>query len=123
MLPLSKKRIDVNSVFYCGLFCLLLGNTCVAQKINVKKQFDNAAVQAGYMLTAFDSAKANGAAAELVSIRTIEKNKLKLIKAQDWTSGFFAGELWFLYEQTGEKEWLEAAKKFTAWLEPVKLVL
>ncbi|MGC4102932.1 MAG: glycoside hydrolase family 88 protein [Ferruginibacter sp.] len=99
---------------------LLLMQSCAAQKINVSKQFDNAGVQAGYMLSVIDSLRAAGAGAELVSPRTLDKGKLKLVKGQDWTSGFFPGELWFLYEFTKDKKWLPPAKKYTAALTPVQ---
>ncbi len=38
----------------------------------------------------------------------------------DWTSGFFAGSLWYLYELTGDDTWKERARKWTASLEPLK---
>lgn len=91
-----------------------------AQKVNVKKQFNNAASQASYMLSVIDSMQAGGSAKELVVPRTVEKGKLKMVKGQDWTSGFFPGELWFLYEFTGDKKWLAPARKFTASIESQK---
>jgi rhamnogalacturonyl hydrolase YesR len=94
--------------------------SAVAQKVNVKKQFKNAAAQTSYMLATIDSLKAGGLPAELVAPRTSEKNKLKMVRGTDWTSGFFSGGLWFLYEQTGNKQWLAAAKKFTELLTPVQ---
>jgi len=56
-----------------------------------------------------------------VSPRTIAKNgHLELVPARDWTSGFYAGILWQLYEATKEKTWLEEAQKATALLEAEK---
>jgi unsaturated chondroitin disaccharide hydrolase len=37
--------------------------------------------------------------------------------AQGWTSGFFPGELWLLYQATGLKTWLNAANTWTLPLE------
>ena len=34
--------------------------------------------------------------------------------ASQWTSGFFPGELWLLYQATGSTQWLNAAKAWTA---------
>jgi unsaturated chondroitin disaccharide hydrolase len=34
--------------------------------------------------------------------------------AQGWTSGFFPGELWLLYQATGSQQWLTAAQAWTA---------
>ncbi|MEX1211370.1 MAG: T9SS type A sorting domain-containing protein [Balneolaceae bacterium] len=36
----------------------------------------------------------------------------------EWTSGFFPGMLWMLYEATGESVWLKRAREWTDLLEP-----
>lgn len=36
-----------------------------------------------------------------------------------WTCGFWPGELWYLYESTGETNWKEAAVRFTEAVLPV----
>lgn len=38
----------------------------------------------------------------------------------EWTSGFFPGSLWYLYELTGEEKWKAEAEKWTVSLEPLK---
>ncbi len=45
---------------------------------------------------------------------------LKLAPPKDWTSGFFPGCLWFLYEYSGETYWKEEAQKYTVYLEDEK---
>jgi unsaturated chondroitin disaccharide hydrolase len=57
---------------------------------------------------------------KLVSPRTIENNQLKLVPARDWTSGFFPGNLWMIYELTGDEKWKANALQFTLPLEPQK---
>src|SRR3954466_13728571 len=52
--------------------------------------------------------------------RTVEHGKLTLIKPTDWTSGFFPGGLWYLFEATNDSKWREAAKTYTAGLESAK---
>lgn len=52
--------------------------------------------------------------------RTWENGKLTLANRSDWTSGFFGGALWLLFEATGDSKWREAAHAFTAPLEPAK---
>jgi len=50
--------------------------------------------------------------------RTINKDgTLAVVPAGDWTSGFYPGALWLMYELTGEGEWKEKALKYTAELE------
>lgn len=46
--------------------------------------------------------------------RSIERG---LVPSHDWTSGFYPGILWYLYDYTGKKKWHEAAGKVTAFLE------
>lgn len=53
----------------------------------------------------------------LVSPRTFEKGKYKLSKAKNWTSGFFPGILWYMYEYSGKEEWKQAAVRYTSYLE------
>ncbi len=53
--------------------------------------------------------------------RTINADgTLQLVPSKDWTSGFFPGCLWFIYEYTGEEKWKTAAQKFTRNVEPEK---
>ncbi|AXY72921.1 glucuronyl hydrolase [Paraflavitalea soli] len=74
--------------------------------------------QTKVMLQAVPAAKEGKA--DLVSPRTIENGKLKLVASRDWTSGFFPGVLWFLYQYTGKQEWLKEAKAYTANIEREK---
>lgn len=49
----------------------------------------------------------------LVSPRSIEDGKIRIVPAKDWTSGFFPGNLWMMYELTGKNEWKEIATEHT----------
>jgi unsaturated chondroitin disaccharide hydrolase len=49
--------------------------------------------------------------------RTFERGRLVTVPASDWTSGFFPGCLWLLYEGTGEAQWRGAAERYTILLE------
>jgi unsaturated chondroitin disaccharide hydrolase len=120
MISLSKKQPGLFYTLAVIIFAFVFTPLTFAQKVNVKKQFKNAASQVNYMLSVIDSLQSNGTAKELVSPRSSEKNKLKLVKGQDWTSGFFPGELWFLYAFTEDKKWVLPARKFTAALESQK---
>ena len=53
--------------------------------------------------------------------RSVTKdNHLKLVPSKDWTSGFFPGALWHLFESTKKDYWRNQAEKFTERLEPEK---
>ncbi|MBS1661797.1 MAG: glycoside hydrolase family 88 protein [Bacteroidetes bacterium] len=53
--------------------------------------------------------------------RTLEKGQLKLVSSRDWTSGFFAGELWMIYGYTRDSSWRRLAGKYTAGMEREKM--
>ena len=42
------------------------------------------------------------------------------LKLPAWTSGFFAGQLWYMYEHTRDPYWRAQAERWTAGLEPMK---
>ena len=57
----------------------------------------------------------------LVSPRSInEDGSLLIVPSRDWCSGFFPGELWYMYEYTKDAKWEEAARKYTARIEREK---
>jgi uncharacterized protein YyaL (SSP411 family) len=53
--------------------------------------------------------------------RTIDPSgKLISTDIYDWTSGFFAGNLWQLYEITGDNKWKDEAVKWTEALDTIQ---
>ena len=66
--------------------------------------------------------KANAAACEGMNRfpRTFQADTLVAVDAYDWTSGFFAGDLWLAYELTGDEALAEVARKYTAQLYEIK---
>lgn len=91
---------------------------------DVENAFAHAGMQTEQMLKEIRLAKEKKPLLEgdlsLVSPRTLENGKLKLVPANEWTSGFFPGELWYLYEYSKDEKWLKAAKKFTMEIEQEK---
>lgn len=57
---------------------------------------------------------------KILSPRTTNKGKIRYTSFQDWTSGFFPGSLWYLYELTGKEEWKKEAEKYTEALEKIQ---
>lgn len=58
----------------------------------------------------------------LASPRNVEPDgSLHMVISRDWTSGFFPGELWYMYEYTQDKYWKEKAYQQTALLEREKV--
>jgi unsaturated chondroitin disaccharide hydrolase len=53
--------------------------------------------------------------------RTIDKGdtRWKMISYRDWTSGFWPGTLWYVYEHTRDEQWKTKAIGFTQTLAPL----
>lgn len=53
--------------------------------------------------------------------RTIEPNgKIRIVPSTDWTSGFYPGSLWYMYELTNDVVFKDAAMNRTHVVEPEK---
>nr|WP_293841711.1 glycoside hydrolase family 88 protein [uncultured Arsenicibacter sp.] len=111
-----KKTILITLTFAA------LSSSGFAQKALIKSQFDLAEKQAKVMLADIPAATPANAKVVPVSPRTLSPTgALQLVPARDWTSGFFPGELWYLYEYTHNPEWLKQARLYTAKIENEKL--
>lgn len=65
--------------------------------------------------------KPDNAVMRKVSPRTVNSDgSLALVHPHDWTSGFFPGELWMIYEFTHDPFWREQAVSFTWPIEEAK---
>ncbi|WP_379091876.1 hypothetical protein [Pedobacter sp. UC225_65] len=93
-----------------ALFALSYGLSH-AQQVNVPKSFAAAAKQTDVLIKNVDSARV--VKPTFVSPRTVENGQFKMVISRDWTSGFFPAELWYFYEYTKDKKWLNLAKKYT----------
>jgi unsaturated chondroitin disaccharide hydrolase len=100
------------------VFFIVMLIVCPLHAQKTSKVFDDAARQTRVMLQEIPQAKAGKP--ELVSPRTLEKGNLRMVPSRDWTSGFFPGLLWFLFEYTGNKEWETLAREYTAAIEKEK---
>jgi unsaturated chondroitin disaccharide hydrolase len=92
---------------------------------DIKKVFSDAEKQTQVMLREINKVETSG---DMVSKRpasfsprTLSSDgKLLLVPAKDWTSGFFPGVLWSLYEFTGKEEWKKQAREYTSKIENEK---
>lgn len=57
---------------------------------------------------------------KLVSPRSFVDGEFVMVPPGDWTSGFFPGELWMMYQLTSDPYWKEKALEFTLPLEQEK---
>lgn len=102
-------------IFYSLIWILL--ESCGSAKNEkqwIKENVAYACNQTHYMLTSLGEAKGQYP-------RSIKRDgNLSTTDIYGWTSGFFPGTLWLLYEFTGDSAWKEKAVEWTLPLEPNK---
>ncbi len=96
-------------------FVLIICGACSCSN-NGNHVYDNLEKQLKYAVRQAENENDGG----LVSPRTISDGKLKMVAASDWTSGFFPGILWYMYESSGDDYWKKKAASFTTLLENEK---
>jgi unsaturated chondroitin disaccharide hydrolase len=105
--------------------CLIVISSCTEPNVKMNEQefaIHQLQVAVEYIEPIVnDQLTSNSGNTILVSPRALEENgELILVASRDWTSGFFPGNLWFMYEWTGDNYWLEKAKTFTSFIEEEK---
>jgi hypothetical protein len=108
---MKNKVIVILLIMGCSLI------SCAPQ-LKISKAYAEAGQQTDLMLQNIPGAKKNNA--DLVSPRTLQGDELKLVSSHDWTSGFFPGILWYLYDYTHQDKWKEQAELYTALIEREK---
>lgn len=94
------------------LFTSVIFSSCKNKSAWVDESIDTAAFQLNQMATEIaDSAKLP---------RSIKNGQIRLEDQYDWTSGFFPGSLWYMYEFTKDEKFKEQALKYTNLLYSVK---
>lgn len=85
-----------------------------SQEPNVTQQLiDHSDAQLEYAIKRLEASKAQ---ANYLP-RSIKDGAVTLVSATDWTSGFFPGNLWMMFELTGDEKWKKAAVEYTEPLE------
>lgn len=57
---------------------------------------------------------------KILNARTIRNGKVQYISIEDWTSGFFPGTMWYMYDLTKDDMWKQIGTKYTEALDSAK---
>ena len=98
---------------YCTLIISLIG--CRANPVfNPSENLDYCLAQASKTLQTIPPE-------DSLLPRNIDRDKTEwhFVPGTDWTSGFWPGILWLLYEYTGDEKWRMEANRFTRLLTPL----
>lgn len=111
-----KMRVNVG--FNWGIFFLLLiglqaCSSDSSNELNVEEALDYCKIQAQSTLDDFPG--------DSLLPRNILKGEREwnYVGIEDWTSGFWPGVLWYIYESTGDEKWEKEARKYTSYLAPL----
>jgi rhamnogalacturonyl hydrolase YesR len=121
---MDQRQIIIAQIFFIFLFA-----SCSEKKEASQSTLAHAGNQIDLLNKTVDSILSTTAIAVSeesqkpvpVSPRTIKEGELVLVPSRDWTSGFFPGIMWYLYELTGDEKWQSNAKSSTARIEQEKL--
>ena len=90
-----------------------------SQNVKLSNVFDDAEKQSLVMIAELKKIRLDKP--ELVSPRALDSTGvLRAVGSRDWTSGFFPGVLWYIYEFNKKNEWKQRAESFTANIEREK---
>lgn len=92
--------------------------TAPAQSLQYDSIFKEAERQTALLLQNIPIAKTTNA--DQLLPRTVEGGELKMVASRDWTSGFFPGILWYLYEYSKEEKWRQLARVYSNYIEKEK---
>ncbi|MDR2914367.1 MAG: glycoside hydrolase family 88 protein, partial [Tannerella sp.] len=112
-------------LLYLTLLSAIFISACTTSNGIVEDDFSFASKQLNFAFTEIEKTKANfnekQKEAMLVSPRNVEPDgSLRMVASRDWTSGFFPGELWYMYEYTQDEYWKQKAEEFTRPIEREK---
>ena len=101
-----------------GISLLVLAG-CAGQKQAesnfIQENIDNAVAQETIQTDIIEKS------GKILNPRTIDKDgNIVYVPIDDWCSGFFSGNIWHMYELTGDRKWLPLAEKYTEDLDSVQ---
>lgn len=114
----SKKK---NIILFLLLLMCGVSKAQLLKNEEIEKAFDNAATQLCYQMCKVDSIRYEKQNLYLMP-RSVEKNgTLRMVGIGDWCCGFYAGELWQMYQHKKDSFWCAQAVNNTWLLERVKV--
>ena len=122
----NKKRLLSIALFSIALLSVTCCTSTSTKPADIiEDNFSFASEQLKFAFTEIENVKAGFDEKQrnsmLVSPRNIESDgSLRLVASRDWTSGFFPGVLWYMYEYTQDEFWKQKAIDFTSPIEREK---
>lgn len=109
-----KKLSFLLSVTIFGFLLSCNGQQTRDTAFSIEENITFADNQYGLMISMLEDS------AKILNPKSFINGKIEFIPPQEWTSGFFPGSLWYLYELTGNEKWIEPAIKQTEALDTIQ---
>ncbi|MBN7815200.1 glycoside hydrolase family 88 protein [Algoriphagus sp. YJ13C] len=97
----------------CLCLCLFVFGCKSSESLSVSKTMDQAEAQLEYSLQ-------NHTDKTKYPRSVKEDGNLYTVNSSDWTSGFYPGSMWFMYQYTQDEKWAQTAAEWNAALEKEK---
>lgn len=103
-------QVSIRPIGICLLLLLTSSASILSQhKLDVNKTLSGVEKQLRYQLETFTDTNSFP--------RTTKDNSLVSVSSRDWTSGFYAGILWQMFDYTKDEMWARSARNWTESLE------
>ena len=86
----------------------------------ITENIENAKTQLSSLLSEAKTPNAEGTGDTLRIPSSYKDGIISYVPIDDWVSGFFAGELWYMYELTGDEAWAQNAEEYTEVLDSIQ---
>lgn len=101
-----------------GLFLVILsGFSCKSTSAKTDIVADDIAVAEKQIGRQVEIIEQSGT---ILNPRTVKNGKIEYIPTDDWTSGFFPGSMWYMYDLTKDEKWKNLGIKYTESLDSIK---
>ncbi len=106
---------QIISLITCGLF-VMAGYSQTKSKNFISENISFASQQLWNEVSKYEKST------KVMIPRSVYNHATGYTKITDWTSGFFPGSLWYMYDLTKQDKWKQAAIRYTLILDSVKYV-
>lgn len=111
-----KKNLNLTGISLGLSFLIFIGcSTKQPKKDLIADNIENAVAQNTLQTEIIEKS------GTFINPRTIdEKGNIVYVPIDDWTSGFFPGSMWYMYELTNNNKWKTLAEKYTEALDSIQ---
>ena len=111
-----KKQFSIILAFtiFVLIGCNIKNETSATSGDYTKNAIEVAKQQIGYQVKVIEDS------GRFINPRTVVDGIVQYVPADDWTSGFFPGTMFYMYDLTKDKKWLDYGIKYTETLDSIK---